>query len=436
MIVRFFHRLVWGLACCISVSVLAQTPITWETPQHVRVLYYKTSSVPMLTLHVAFKAGSAYDGEQHGLSALTASMLDQGNEKYSATQIADQLADTGALFSASASRDMTALSLNTLIEPRAYSKAIQVFKRILSHPDFPEVAFLQQKNQQLSAIRNEQESPDTVAVQLFFKTLYQQHPYAHPIYGTQDTLQKITRKDVVSFYQHYYIPENAVIVIVGAIDEAQAKQLSASLFDALPHGTPASTIPKATPYAGPMDIHQFFQATQTTLCLGQLGITHQDPHYFDLIVGNYILGGGSLTSELGLEVREKHGLTYDISSKFMPMPGIGPFLISLSTQSDQASNAHHLTDEITAKFIQHGPSPAELKEAKAYLMGSFPLTLASNADIAQMLLKIGFYNLPLDFLETYVERINAVTVQSIHDAFQKTLSMNRMLAISVGAGKP
>lgn len=420
------------LFAALSTSVLAQTPLSWETTNHVRVLFYQTQSVPMLTLHLAFKAGSAYDNNAYGLSALTSSMLDQGNAGFDANQIADQMAETGAVFSANANREMSTVSLSTLTEPTAFKEAVAVFKRILFHPDFPLPAFNQQKNLQLATLRNEQESPDTVAINTFFNTLYQHHPYGHAIHGTPNTVPKIQRQEVIDFYHRYFVAENAVMVMVGAIDPAQAKQLAETILAELPSGKKAPPLPEAKPYTGTNLIQVPFSATQTTLCLGQLGITHHSPTYFPLLVGNYILGGGSLTSRLALEVREKNGLTYGVNSEFLPMPSTGPFLISLSTQNAQAPKALRLTEEVTDAFIQSGPTATELTAAKAYLTGSFPLSLASNTDIANMLVKIAFYELPLDFLETYVARINAVTIEEIKQAFLSTLSMKKMLTVSVG----
>ena len=175
-----------------------------------------------------------------------------------------------------------------------------------------------------------------------------------------------------------------------------------------------------------------FPSSQTAIRIGELGITHRNDAYFPLLVGNYTLGGGSLVSRLALELRAKRGLTYGVSSQFAPMPGKGPFLISLATRSEQANTAIDLTRKTLSEFVHTGPSKAELKAAKNYLTGSFPLSLASNSNIAGMLLKIAFYHLPDNYLDTYIDNVNAVSTKQIQIAFQKEVHPEKLLQVRVG----
>ncbi|MCX7115407.1 MAG: pitrilysin family protein [Gammaproteobacteria bacterium] len=415
-----------------AASLFAITPLSWQTNQHVPVLFYQTQHAPMVTIHVAFRAGSAFDNQQFGLAALTTSMLNQGNDKLSAGELANQLAETGAIYASATNRDMADFSLTTLTDPDPFNGAIQQFIRILNHPDFPTAAFEQQKAQQLAAILNEKESAQFVARDAFFNALYAQHPYGHPVFGTPDTLKSIQVNDVMRFYHHQYNPENAVIVIVGKLSKDEASHLADELLQPLPHGQAAAPIPSATAPAANPPIHLTFPASQTALCLGQLGINHHSARYFPLIVGNYILGGGSLVSRLFDEVREKRGLTYGINSEFSPMPGSGPFLITASTAHKQEKAVLDIVQQTLATFLQTGPTDAELQAAKQYLVGSFPLSLSSNTDIANILLRMAFYQLPADFLDTYAARIQAVSKQDIQTAFQDIIKPNHMIQVSVG----
>lgn len=424
--------LIMFLFCCFSLPLYAITPTYWKTTQQVPVVFYQTHAVPMATIHVAFKAGSAFDGSQWGLAALTASMLDEGNDGITAGDLANKLADTGAIYAQATNRDMADFSLTTLTTPAAFQSAIQQFVRILTRPDFPASHVEHQKMQQLAGIRNENESANQVALLAFFKTLYADHPYGHRILGEPDTLKNITRDDIQAFYHRYYVPENAVIVIVGAVSPKQAKILANQLISALPHGRSAPAIPTASAITASQSIHMPFDASQTAICIGQLGITHHSPYYFPLIVGNEILGGGSLVSQLAILVREKRGLTYHIGSEFLPMPGTGPFLINLSTQHQQATEAQTLAQSVLTHFVTAGPMSAELDDAKRYLTGSFPLALSSNIEIANVLLRLVFYHLPPDFLDKYVAQIQAVTPADIRAAFQATLNPDKMIHISVG----
>jgi zinc protease len=404
----------------------------WRTPNGVQVVFYQAMEVPMLDISMAFAAGSAYDGAQYGLSALTTHLMNQGNAGQDATAIAEALANTGAQFDAETSRDMTVFNLRTLTKKDALEQSIKTFNQIISHPDFPEEAFKREKSQQLMSIEQVDESPDDVASLNFFQTLYQKHPYAHPVNGTIPTLGKITPRNVADFYKQYYIANNAILVLVGALDSKQAHQIAEQLTHDLPQGKAAGTIPKATPLSNAEQINIPFPSSQTIVRLGQIGIDHHNPNFFPLVVGNYILGGGALVSRLAVEVREKRGLTYGVDSQFVPMPGEGPFIISLSTKNDQATNALDITHNTLSRFITNGPSNAELEAAKKYLTGSFPLSLASNRTIASLLLRMAFYHLPDDYLDTYVARVNAVTNEEIKLAFKQQVNPDKLLLVTVG----
>ena len=404
----------------------------FQTKQGIPVVFYQAMDIPMLDIHVAFKAGTAYDGQLFGLSTLTTRLLNQGNGGLNADALATKIAETGAQFASENNRDMIVLQLKTLTEPDALKQAIDAFTLIIEHPDFPHTAFEREKNQQRMAIQQTLESPDQVANQTFFRALYQAHPYAHPINGDIKTLDAITLKDVKHFHQQFFVKQNAVLILVGALTRENAEALAEQISRNIPTGSKAPHIPKAKPLSEAMDINVPFPSSQTVLRLGQLGINHHNPQYFPLIVGNYTLGGGALVSRLAEELREKRGLTYGVHSQFIPMPERGPFVIGLSTQQPQAETAEGLTRNTLTQFIQTGPNDAELKAAKQYLIGSFPLSLASNQNMANILLKMAFYGLPDDYLDTYTDHIQAVTIDAIRNAFQHNLQSTRLLQVMVG----
>lgn len=404
----------------------------WQTTNGVKVVFYPASEVPMLDLSLAFAAGSAYDGDQYGLSSLTGHMMNQGNAGQDATALAESLADTGAQFNIETSRDMTVLNLRTLVNKEALAQSITTFTQMVNHPDFPDEAFSREKKQLQMAIEQGKESPEEVADLLFFKALYQQHPYAHPSSGTKDTLNTLNKKQLIDFYQQYYVGSNAVLVMVGAINSQTAHQLAEQITKDLPKGTPATPVNQAHQLTQAEKIHVPFPSSQTMIRLGQIGIDHQNPNYFPLLVGNYILGGGSLVSRLAIEVREKRGLTYGVDSQFAPMPGEGPFLISLSTRNEQTKQALDIIQQVVLNYINTGPDDQELTAAKQYLTGSFPLSLASNRTIATLLLRMTFYHLPDDYLDNYVTRINAVTKEEIKQAFKQQINPEKLLLVTVG----
>ncbi len=404
----------------------------WQTKQGIPVIFYQAMDIPMLTVSLAFQAGAAYDGQHFGLSTLTTRLLNQGNDGLDANTLANRLAETGAQFSNENNRDMIVLHLKTLTEQEALKQSTTLFTRIVKQPDFPKKAFEREKNQQRMAIKQALESPDEVANQTFFRALYQAHPYAHPVNGDLKTLDAITLKDVQHFHDTFFVSQNATLVLVGALKHKEAEALAEQITQNIPKGKKAPSIPNAKPLPEAMDVQVPFPSSQTVLRLGELGINHHNPLYFPLLVGNYTLGGGALVSRLANELREKRGLTYGVHSQFVPLPKQGPFVIGFSTQTAQAEKAEMLTRDTLKAFVQTGPSDDELKAAKQYLMGSFPLSIASNQSMAGILLRMAFYGLPDNYLDTYTSNINHVDTQQIQSAFQKNIHPNRLLQVMVG----
>jgi zinc protease len=226
----------------------------WKTTKGASVVFYQAMDVPMLDISVAFYAGSAYDGQHFGLSALTAALIDQGNDGTHANAIADQFAEVGAQFSTDSTRDNVVLSARTLSSPEALDHTVHTLNQIISRPDFPEPAFGRKKNQQLLKIKQIQESGDAVADQTFYNALYQSHPYAHPIDGTIATVNAIKLEDVQRFYKQFFVTKNAVIIIVGAIDKNTATQVANHLVSNLPTGERATPVSTAKPLSKEINI--------------------------------------------------------------------------------------------------------------------------------------------------------------------------------------
>lgn len=431
---KLLNTLMFTLAISNSNVLLANTFKTekWNTQSGVPVVFYQAMEVPMLDISIAFAAGSAYDGPQFGLSSLTTHLFNQGSSGENATQIADKLAEKGSQFNAENNRDMATFNLKTLTEKEALNQSVNTFSQIINHPDFTDEAFEREKRQSLMAIEQTHESPEDVALLNFFKTLYLNHPYAHPVNGTKETVNSINKNNVVDFYKKYFVSNNAILVMVGAIDSKAAHGLAEKITKDLPKGSSAELIPKASQFPQQKQIKISFPSSQTVIRLGQIGIDHQNQNYFSLLVGNYILGGGTLVSRLGTEVREKRGYTYGVNSQFVPMHGQGPFLISLSTQNAKTEDALKVTKDTLNSFIKEGPSEDELNAAKQYITGSFPLSLASNHDIATLLLRMNFYHLPDNYLDNYVTHINNVSAEEIKMAFKQTIDPDKLLLIRVG----
>ncbi|MGZ8191139.1 MAG: M16 family metallopeptidase [Methylococcaceae bacterium] len=404
----------------------------WQTQQGSRVYYVHTEGLPMVDIQVVFDAGSARDSKQYGLAALTAGLLDTGAGKWNADQIAQRFESVGALFGASSSIEMATVSLRTLTDKALFDKALETMQVILSKPLFNKADFEREKNRTLAGLKQIDESPAELASIAFYNALYGDHPYAHPSSGVIKTVSALKTADLIDFYKKYYVAANAMVVIVGDLSKQQAEQTAEKLLADLPAGQKPQNLPEVTMPLKATQQHIEFPSTQTHVLVGLPGTYRKDPDYFNLYVGNHILGGGSLVSKLFDEIREKRGLAYSASSAFIPMLKPGPFLISLQTRNDQTPQALEVLNKTLTDFIEKGPSETELVAAKKNITGGFAMRFDNNKKLSSYVGMIGFYDMPLDYLDTFQQKIEQVTVASITDAFKRRVNPQLLQTITVG----
>ena len=407
----------------------------WQTPQGSRVYYVHTEGLPMVDIQVAFDAGSARDGQQFGVAALTSALLDTGAGEWDADEIARRFESVGAQFGASISRDMASVTLRTLMDKPLFDKALETMKVILAQPSFNEADFQREKNRTLAGLKQQEESPSELASIAFYNALYGDHPYAHPSSGVILTVSGFEAADLRNFYQKYYVAANATVVIVGDLSRRQAEKTAEDLLEGLPVGQKPAPLPEVTMPLEATQKHIEFPSSQTHVLVGMPGTYRKDPDYFTLYVGNHILGGSGLVSKLFEEVREKRGLAYSASSSFSPMFRKGPFTIGLQTRNDQTEQALEVLNKTLADFIAHGPTAAELVAAKKNITGGFAMRFDTNKELASYVAMIGFYEMPLDYLDTFQQNIERVTVASITDAFKRRVDPQLMQTITVGGSK-
>ncbi len=404
----------------------------WTTDNNARVYYVPAPELPMVDISVVFDAGAARDGDMPGTAKMTAAMIDEGTETMTADDIASAFANVGAKFGASSERDMAVFSLRTLTEKQAFEQALDTYTKVLSAPAFPQDAFGRIQQTLLTGLQAENQSPQAIATRAFYENLYDQHPYSVMPAGNADTVKQLSTADLKAFYDRYYVSSNAVVVIVGAVDRKQAEQMTKRLTSGLATGQPAEKLPEVTALKQAQQINKSFPSTQTTIVMGQTGISRDDPDYFPLYVGNHILGGSGLVSQLSDELREKRGLTYGVYSYFRPMHQKGPYQFALQTRNEKAQEALTVLQETLKKFITNGPTEAELTAAKQNITGGFALRVDSNSKIADYLAMIGFYDLPLDYLDNFNDKVNAVTLADIKQAFERRVNADTMLTVLVG----
>jgi zinc protease len=263
--------------------------------------------------------------------------------------------------------------------------------------------------------------------------LYGAHPYGRE--ETVESIESISRDDLVAFHAAHYVANHAVVSLIGDVSRADADAIAQQLTRRLPQGAPLPALPP-TPPSHAAEEWIPHPASQSHVLIGAPALQRGDPDFFALTVGNYVLGGGGFVSRLTREVREKRGLAYSVYSYFSPMAQPGPFQIGLQTQKEQTAKALQVVRDTVADYLQSGPTAAEVKAAKDNLIGGFALRIDSNRKILDNLAVIGFYGLPLNYLDTWTANVERVTVADIRAAFGRKLAVDQLATIVVGARKP
>ena len=403
----------------------------WQTNNGARVYYVPAPELPMVDIRIIFDGAGARD-EIPGVALMTNGLLEEGAGDMDADKIADAFAGIGAQFGASSHRDMSIVSLRSLTQTELLDEAIDTMTKVISQPNFPKDSLERERKRMLIALQGKKQSPGAIAKETFFTALYGDHPYANEATGTEESVKQIERAHLIKHHKRYYVGRNAIIAIVGAVDKKQAEELAETILGKLPAGEPAKAIPEVNSLSKANLVKKEFPSSQTHLLVGQPAVKRGDPDFFPLYVGNHILGGSGLVSRLSEEIREKRGLSYSTYSFFSPMRQQGPFRMGLQTRNDQADKALKIIKQTLVEFMKEGPSEKELEAAKKNITGGFALNLDSNSKIIENIAMIGFYQLPLDYLDTYTDKIDAVTIDQIKAAFKRHVQPDKMVTVMVG----
>ena len=417
-----------------SCAARAVLPIEhWTTSKGARVYFVSAPSIPMLDVSVGFDAGTRYDPpDKAGVASLTAALLAKGVPGLDEAAIAQGFASLGAERSGGANEDRAALSLRTLVSAQELDAALGLFERVMAEPQFPAQVLAREKERVIQALKESQVRPDAIAQRAWRSLLYPAHPYGQQV--TPESVSAIGHDDLAAFHRERYGVSRVVVAMIGAVTRAQAQDIAERLTARLPAGSAPPVLPAVERPANAAERRIEHPSTQSHLLIGQPAIAWGDPDQFPLLVGNYVLGGGGFVSRLYNEVRERRGLAYSVYSYFMPSLQPGPFVIGLQTKREQTDVALGVVRETLDRFLADGPTASEVDAAKSNLVGGFALRIDSNRKILDYLLTIGFYNLPLDYLERWSPRVQAVTVAQIREAFERQVRPSSMVTVVVGAG--
>lgn len=438
--------LLWATGLFLQTTAFAAIPVQhWTQASGAKVYLVESPAIAMVDVQLDFDAGSRrVAAGQAGLAGVTAALLSKGVAAKGGALALDEnalgeaWADLGAQFGASAGTDRFSFSLRSLSEPDLLAQAVQLAARQIAEPAFPADVWQRDRQRLVAQLKESYTRPASVAAREFAKTVYGSHPYGHEVNET--TLARISVADMQAFHAVHITRCNARVSIVGALTRMQADALVAGLLSRLPPidcaaAPPLPVMPEVAPLERAQLLRIPFDSAQAHVLMGQPGYRRNDPDFFPLTVGNYILGGGGFVSRLTEEVREKRGLSYSVYSYFAPGLHAGAFTLGLQTRPDQAAQAVRVARDVVAKFVAEGPTQAELKAAKDNLIGGFPLLIDSNRKLLGNLANIAWNDLPLDYLDTWTQQVEKVRVADIKAAFARKLQPEKMVTVVVGGDK-
>lgn len=407
----------------------------WHTAQGSEVLLVERHELPMVDYAVIFKdAGSAAEpADKSNIAIATATLITSGTQQLNEEQFNQAINDLGANLNGSSSAEFSSFSFRTLSYPSTLWATANLLNQALTQPRFDPVVLQRVKDQASLSLKQSESYPSFIAEREITRLNYPHHPYGKAAFQTVEKIQSIQVDDLHKFHRQHYAKNNAIIAIVGDVTRQQAEQLVEQTLRGLPEKAQNSNaVPAVKIQAAQHKKIPFVHSSQDTIVMSLPILTADSPDYFAMLVGNYVLGAGGFDSRLMKKLRDEKGYTYGVSSDIAVYKQAAPFSISFSTERKNSQAALKATQQVLADFIANGITDEELQQAKANITGSFPLHLDSNAKLLGNLTSLAYYNRPNDWLDTYNDKINALTTDDIKRAWQRNLSPEQLNIVVVG----
>jgi zinc protease len=410
----------------------SRPPIERVTLQNgLRLIVSEDHSLPFVTLQLIINGGSRVDPpDKGGLSYLTAKGLLHGTARQTSQQMSRSLDFLGASLSSSSSADYMSMGLKVLKKDLA--QGFDLFIDALTQPIFPEEELRREIQRTIGAIKSQEEDPGDLSEKEFEKTIFSSTPYGHPVMGTETSIARLTRTDLVTFHDGFIRPNNAILVIVGDVTLDEVRN---NLVRTLEGWSP-KTIPEASYELTPVPSKKTRtinrDITQANIVLGSPGPRRNNPDFFPMAIMNYILGGGGFSSRLFIEIRAKRGFAYSVHSAFDFKKYSGSFSVSLQTKNESAREAIAIVLDEMRKMQGNPVTDRELEGARKYLTGSFPLRFDTQAKLAGFLAQVEFYGLGNDYADTYRSNIMAVTKEDVQRVANKYLNPDKYVLVVIG----
>jgi zinc protease len=467
-ILGFMARLALSLILTLGILDIGQSASTAHagagpqitqamTSHGARLLVLQAPSIPIVDLAIEIDAGSRWDPVgKEGLATMTAGMLFRGLRAEQSEPALDEQAlgriwaDLALERSGGASQDRTSLRFRFLSDPEVRLPASQWIGRVLAHPAFDGQILAREQARAVAGLKDALNRPQTLASRALWQAMYPGHAYGR--HESIESLSALTTADLQSFHRQFWQPERITVVVVGALSVPEAKDLADKILgplsqtaasgvaaptasaDAAQARMPAVLAPVRMAQQGArVDIDH--AASQSHIWMGMPMLArHERNEFFTALVANHILGGGGFTSRLTQEVREKRGLSYSVFSAVSPLAQPGPFVLGLQTQRDKSQEALEVVRATLEAYVRDGPTDEEIEAAKKNLLGGFALRLDSNRKLLDTLAQMGFYRLPVNYLDTWTDAVSLVTKEDIRVFLQQRLVLSRLNTVVVAGG--
>jgi zinc protease len=389
-------------------------------------------TVPIVTLNLAFRGGSAQDPDNRaGLANMMSALLDEGAGDLDSAAFQTKLQDLNIDLSFDAGRDAFFGNLRTLSQHQ--DEAFDLLRLALTEPRFDEEPMARIRGQILSSLRRSETDPNEIAGKAWGRVLFDGHPYGRPTEGELETVAAITADDLRAFHERTIGRDNLYVAVVGAIDaETLGRELD-RVFGALPEETDLKPVPEATPREGVRE-RVGLAVPQTVIRMGGKALKRDDPDFIPAYIANHILGGGSFSSRMYEEIREKRGLAYSVGTGLAAYDRAGAYVAAAATRADTAQTAIDvMTDEIR-RFAAEGPTEQELAKAKSYLIGNYALRFDDSRKIARQLISIQLDELGIDYIDRRNDLVRATTLDQVQRAAERVFGGEPSI-VTVGPGE-
>jgi zinc protease len=410
------RRLALIVATGLAMAPLASTPSLAAakiqhlvTPGGIEAWFVQDSTVPLIAMEYAFGGGAAQDPPgKPGVASLVGDLLDEGSGDLDSKTFHERLDRRAIELSFSATRDYFRGSLRMLKDTR--DEAFDLLRMSLTSPHFDPADVERIRSQVISNLQSDSASPTALAGRKFLETEFGEHPYGRPTDGSLESVPNIEIADLKNYVSHVLARDTLRVAVVGDVDPDTLGKLLDKTFGGLPAKATLTPIPDVVAAKPPNRIFIPLDVPQTVVTFGGPGIGRHDPDFMAAYVDNHILGGGTLSSRLYHEVREKRGLAYSVYESLLWMEHSSLFIGNTGTRADRAGDTVEAITKEVRRMGEDGPTQQELDEAKSYLKGSQMLALDTSSKLAQAMLQYQLDKLPIDYIEKRNSIVDAVTL--------------------------